>query len=172
MAGMREIVMTRAEDILLTYFLLGLFTTFMLVIDILLGGLKYKDGLNHILKMIIKDIWYWIIALIICVVFWPVSLIIENERLGTKAKNYMAFARLLAVIVAVLEGDTLEDATRSVVAWAKGSFAGIFGLVVYAAVCSLLRSEEFSELWASAKIKLFASAQKLESDDQGEVRGI
>ncbi len=64
------------------------------------------------------------------------------------------------------------DMTRFWGILVQGSLAGLFGLLVYAAVCSLLKSEEFAELWAATKIRLFASAQKLESDDQGEVRGI
>ncbi len=54
----------------------------------------------------------------------------------------------------------------------QGALAGLFGLLVYCAICSLLKTQEFAELWAATKIRLFASAQKLESDDQGEVRGI
>jgi putative peptidoglycan lipid II flippase len=54
----------------------------------------------------------------------------------------------------------------------QGSLAGLFGLLVYFAVCSLLKSEEFNELWSATKIKLFDSAKKLKSDDQGEVHGI
>lgn len=47
--------------------------------------------------------------------------IIEHKRLGTELKSYMAFARLLTVIVAVLEGRTLEKATRSVIVWTNGN---------------------------------------------------
>ena len=54
----------------------------------------------------------------------------------------------------------------------QGSLAGLFGLLVYFAVCSLLKSEEFNELWSATKIKLFDSTKKLKSDDQGEVHGI
>ena len=54
----------------------------------------------------------------------------------------------------------------------QGSLAGIFGLIVYFAVCSLLKSEEFNELWQATKIKLFASAKKLKAEDQSEVQGL
>ena len=54
----------------------------------------------------------------------------------------------------------------------QGSLAGLFGLVVYAAVCSLLKSEEFAELWQAVKIRLLDSIRGLKSDDQSEVRGI
>jgi putative peptidoglycan lipid II flippase len=54
----------------------------------------------------------------------------------------------------------------------QGSLAGVFGLVVYAAICSLLKSEEFNELWRAAKVKLGVSIRGLKSDDQSEVRGL
>ena len=64
------------------------------------------------------------------------------------------------------------DMTRTFGVFLQGSLAGLFGLLVYVGVCSLLKSEEFTELWAATKIKLFTTAQKLETDDQSEVRGI
>ncbi|MCX6792506.1 MAG: murein biosynthesis integral membrane protein MurJ [Candidatus Falkowbacteria bacterium] len=54
----------------------------------------------------------------------------------------------------------------------QGALAGLFGLVVYLAVCSLLKSEEFFELWAATKVRILDSIKKVKNDDQGEVRGI
>lgn len=65
------------------------------------------------------------------------------------------------------------DMTRLWGVLSQGALAGLFGLIVYLAVCSLLKSEEFIELWAATKIRIFDAAKKLKSDDdQGEVRGI
>jgi len=65
------------------------------------------------------------------------------------------------------------DMTRLWGVLSQGALAGLFGLVVYLAICSLLKSEEFIELYRATKIKLGVAAKKLHSeDDQGEVRGI
>jgi len=54
--------------------------------------------------------------------------------------------------------------------FAQGAIAGVFGLVVYLAVCSLLRSEELMDFWNSFKRRL--AWKKVEAGDQGEARGI
>lgn len=54
----------------------------------------------------------------------------------------------------------------------QGSLAGLFGIIVYLAICSLLKSEEFVDLWAAMKVKLSDSAKKLKSEDQSEVQGM
>jgi putative peptidoglycan lipid II flippase len=52
----------------------------------------------------------------------------------------------------------------------QGAVAGIFGLVIYLAICSLLRSEELFDFWNSFKRRFFW--KKVETGDQGEARGI
>lgn len=64
------------------------------------------------------------------------------------------------------------DMTKVWGVFSQGALAGLFGLIVYMAICSLLKSEEFNELWQAAKAKLRSSAKTLKSDDQSEVRGI
>jgi putative peptidoglycan lipid II flippase len=54
----------------------------------------------------------------------------------------------------------------------QASAAGIFGGIVYLGMCSLLKSEEFAELWKAAKSRLFKPSADFKSDDQGEARGI
>lgn len=54
--------------------------------------------------------------------------------------------------------------------FAQGFLAGLFGIVVYLAFCSLLKSEEFSSFWISFKNRL--PWKKVETGDQGEARGI
>jgi len=52
----------------------------------------------------------------------------------------------------------------------QGLVAGVFGLLVYLAFCSLLRSEEFFSFWLAIKRRL--PWRKVETGDQGEARGI
>ncbi len=55
----------------------------------------------------------------------------------------------------------------------QGLVAGIAGIFIYAAVCSLLRSEEFISVWTPIKCKLCRLPwKKVTTDDQGEARGI
>jgi len=52
----------------------------------------------------------------------------------------------------------------------QGLAAGLSGIFIYIAVCSLLQSEELFSLWSSLKRRLPKS--KLQAGDQGEARGI
>jgi putative peptidoglycan lipid II flippase len=54
--------------------------------------------------------------------------------------------------------------------FAQGAAGGIFGIIVYLAVCSLLKSEELIDFWHSFKRRL--AWKKVEAGDQGEARGI
>ena len=54
----------------------------------------------------------------------------------------------------------------------QGLFAGLFGALVYLAVCSLLRSEEFFYFWKAFKRRFIKNIKKVETQDQGEARGI
>lgn len=54
----------------------------------------------------------------------------------------------------------------------QASVAGIFGSLVYLGMCSLLKSEEFSELWKAVKGRLFKPSSDFKVDDSGEARGI
>lgn len=53
---------------------------------------------------------------------------------------------------------------------AQGLTAGLAGIFVYLAFCSLLKSEEFFHFWSSFKSRL--PLKKVETNDQGEARGI
>ena len=52
----------------------------------------------------------------------------------------------------------------------QGLASGLFGLFIYIAVCSILRSEELFNLWNAIKRRL--PFKKIEAGDQGEARGI
>ncbi|MDD5294425.1 MAG: murein biosynthesis integral membrane protein MurJ [Patescibacteria group bacterium] len=55
----------------------------------------------------------------------------------------------------------------------QGLVAGLAGMFIYAAVCSLLRSEEFMAVWTPIKCKLCRQPlKKVTTEDQGEARGI
>ncbi len=63
------------------------------------------------------------------------------------------------------------DMTRVWGVLLQASAAGLFGLVIYIAVCSLLRSEEMMGLWGSLKGRIFRKS-RLPVGDSGEARGI
>lgn len=52
----------------------------------------------------------------------------------------------------------------------QGAIAGVGGILVYLAFCSLLRSEELFNFWNSIKRRL--PGKKINTGDQGEARGI
>ncbi len=52
----------------------------------------------------------------------------------------------------------------------QGLASGLFGLFIYVAVCSILKSEELFSLWNAIKRRL--PFKKIEAGDQGEARGI
>lgn len=62
------------------------------------------------------------------------------------------------------------DMTRLWGVFTQGFIAGMSGIVVYIAFCSLFRSEELYNFWDSIKRRL--NWKKIETGDQGEARGI
>lgn len=62
------------------------------------------------------------------------------------------------------------DMTKMLGVLAQGLGAGIAGILVYIAFCSLFKSEELFYFWGSIKRRL--SWKKVEAGDQGEARGI
>lgn len=63
------------------------------------------------------------------------------------------------------------DMTRFWGVLLQAGTAGIFGLIVYLALCSLMKSEELLELWGSFKTRIFRR-QRTAVEDSGEARGI
>lgn len=62
------------------------------------------------------------------------------------------------------------DMTRLWGVLAQGLSAGVAGILVYLAFCSLLKSEELFDFWQAIKRRF--SWHKVETGDQGEARGI
>jgi putative peptidoglycan lipid II flippase len=62
------------------------------------------------------------------------------------------------------------DMSRVWGVFTQGFIAGMAGLLVYAAFCALLKSEEFDSFWNSFKRRIHW--KKIETGDQGEARGI
>ncbi len=60
--------------------------------------------------------------------------------------------------------------TKTLGFFSQGLVAGIAGVLVYVAFCSLLKSEELFDFWGSIKRRL--PWKKVEAGDQGEARGI
>ena len=65
------------------------------------------------------------------------------------------------------------DMTRTWGVFTQGFLAGLSGILIYAIICSLLRSEEFIAIWTPIKCRLCRPLwKKVETGDQGEARGI
>lgn len=64
------------------------------------------------------------------------------------------------------------DLTRFWGVLLQGAAAGLFGTLVYFSMCSLLRSEEFLEFWQTVKKRFFKQSLAIETEDQGEARGV
>ena len=84
---------------------------------------------------------------------------------------------------AVLTGITVQsvkllvwpyiDMTRTWGVFTQGFLAGLSGILIYAIICWLLRSEEFIAIWSPIKCRLCRPLwKKVETGDQGEARGI
>ncbi len=99
---------------------------------------------------------------------------LDEKKIIISVSKFLGAALIMALSIQAMKLLVwpYADMTRFGGVLLQGGLAGLFGLMVYLAVCSLLKSEEFSELWAATKIRLVASAKKLVSDDQSEVRGV
>ncbi len=65
------------------------------------------------------------------------------------------------------------DMTRTWGVFTQGFLAGSVGILIYAIICFLLRSEEFIAIWTPIKCRLCRPPwKKVETGDQGEARGI
>lgn len=64
------------------------------------------------------------------------------------------------------------DMTRFWGVLLQASVAGLFGVIVYLGMCSLLRSEEFLEFWQTIRRRFFKRTLALRTEDQGEARGL
>ena len=63
--------------------------------------------------------------------------------------------------------------TRTWGVFTQGFLAGSVGILIYAIICFLLRSEEFIAIWTPIKCRLCRPPwKKVETGDQGEARGI
>lgn len=63
------------------------------------------------------------------------------------------------------------DMTRFWGVLLQAGTAGLFGLVIYFALCSLLKSEELLEMWSSVRTRVFRK-RGMTVGDSGEARGI
>ncbi len=97
---------------------------------------------------------------------------IDEERILLAAVKFAgaAMAAGLAVQGAKLLVWPFIDMNRTWGVMTQGAAAGIAGIVVYAAFCSLFKSEEFFYFWSSFKRKM--PWGKVKTGDHGEARGI
>lgn len=63
------------------------------------------------------------------------------------------------------------DMTKFLGIFTQGALAGTAGILIYIFICFILKSEELFDFWSSLK-RRFAGARTIETQDQGEVRGI
>jgi putative peptidoglycan lipid II flippase len=97
---------------------------------------------------------------------------LDEERILISAVKFSASALAAGIVI---QGTKLLiwpyiDMTRTWGVFTQGAVAGVAGILVYLAFCSLLRSEEFFYFWQAFKNRL--PWKKIKTGDQGEVRGI
>ncbi|MEA3450173.1 MAG: murein biosynthesis integral membrane protein MurJ [Patescibacteria group bacterium] len=97
---------------------------------------------------------------------------LEEERILFSAVKFSiaALASGLAIQGSKLLVWPYVDMTRLWGVLTQGLLAGIAGIIIYIAFCSLLKSEEFIHFWQAGKRRL--SWRKVNVNDQGEARGI
>jgi putative peptidoglycan lipid II flippase len=97
---------------------------------------------------------------------------LDEERILISAIKFSGAAIAAGIVV---QGIKLLiwpyiDMTKMLGVLTQGLSAGIAGILVYIAFCSLFKSEELFDFWASIKRRL--PWNKVETGDQGEARGI
>lgn len=99
---------------------------------------------------------------------------LDERRIVISTAKYTAAAFLAACAIQSMKLLVwpYADMSRFWGVLLQASVAGIFGSLVYLGTCSLLKSEEFIELWKAAKNRFLKPAPDFKADDQGEARGI
>ncbi|MCD4761684.1 murein biosynthesis integral membrane protein MurJ [bacterium] len=151
-----------------TPFFVGFFTVFINVLLSLFLGKRFGVSglaLAFSISSIINFVLLWIVLRI------ELGNMDEMRILGSAIK-FSAAALACGVTV---QGMKLVvwpyvDMTKFLGVLTQGVVAGIAGILVYLAFCSLLKSDEFFEFWQAIKRRL--PWRKIETGDQGEARGI
>lgn len=105
-----------------------------------------------------------------------------HRRLGNLDERKIIISVLKYTVAAFLAACAIQamklliwpftDMTRFWGVLLQAAAAGIFGTLVYLGMCSLLKSEEFNDLWQAAKKRFQKPKLDFKADDQGEARGI
>lgn len=151
-----------------TPFFVGFFTVFInVLLSLFLGKRLGVSGLAlaFSISSIINFVLLWIVLRV------ELGNMDETRILGSAIK-FSAAALACGVTV---QGMKLVvwpyvDMTKFLGVLTQGLVAGIAGILVYLAFCSLLKSDEFFEFWHAIKKRL--PGRKIETGDQGEARGI
>jgi putative peptidoglycan lipid II flippase len=108
--------------------------------------------------------------------------ILLHRRLGNLDERKIIISVLKYTVAAFLAACAIQamklliwpftDMTRFWGVLLQAAAAGIFGTLVYLGMCSLLKSEEFNDLWQAAKKRFQKPKLDFKADDQGEARGI
>lgn len=151
-----------------TPFLIGIFSAFInvilsLVLARTLGvpGLALAFSIATIINFIL--LWFVIRLELGALDEWNILLSVTKFSAAAMACGIAVQGVKLLVVDYV-------DMTRVWGVFTQGFAAGVAGLLVYLAFCSLLKSEELLHFWASLKRRL--PWRKVEAGDQGEARGI
>ena len=99
---------------------------------------------------------------------------LDERRIVVSTLKYSIAALLAACSIQAMKLLVwpYADMTRFSGVLLQAAAAGFFGLLVYLGMCSLLKSEEFLELWKVTKRRFFKLDKNFKADDQSEARGI
>jgi len=117
-----------------------------------------------------------IASIINFIILW----LVLRVEIGSLDEDRILYSTIKFSAAALAAGITIQgmklviwpyiDMTRVWGVLTQGVVAGISGILVYLAFCSLLKSEEFIDFWNSVKRRL--PGKKITTGDHGEARGI
>lgn len=117
-----------------------------------------------------------IASIINFIILW----LVLRAEIGSLDEDRILFSTIKFSAAALAAGITIQgmklvvwpyiDMTRVWGVFTQGAVAGVSGILVYLAFCSLLKSEEFIDFWNSVKRRL--PKKKVTTNDHGEARGI
>ena len=152
----------------LTPFYIGLFSALInLVLSLALVRMLGVAGLA---------LAFSIASIINFIILW----LVLRVEIGSLDEDRILFSTIKFSAAALAAGITIQgmklviwpyiDMTRVWGVLTQGAAAGISGILVYLAFCSLLKSEEFIDFWNSIKRRM--PGKKITTGDHGEARGI
>ncbi|MBU0649495.1 murein biosynthesis integral membrane protein MurJ [Patescibacteria group bacterium] len=142
--------------------LINIFLSIKLSQSMGVAGLALAFSISNVINLLL--LWAWL--------NFEIGKIDELKIfLSTVKFSLAALACGLAVQgVKLIIGENI-DMTKFSGVLTQGLIAGLAGILIYLLVCLILKSEELLNFWSSLKCRL-AGVKKIETQDQGEARGI